>query len=91
MQEQEFFTESKVFKPADLICAFCKTRARYELPWVVRKKKSTLPPRAREDDLSRFEKLQSYMVLAQDQVACKHCHRLFDVSGIKTLALLEGG
>jgi len=88
MEERDFFVESKVTKPVDLICSYCKTKETYELPWVVRKKKPSIPPRADERDRAKFAKLQSYMVLAQDKVACKRCRRTFDVSGTKTLAFI---
>ena len=87
MEEREFFNESRATKPIELICSFCKTKDNYELPWVIRKKKESLPRGAGERDRARFQKLQSYMVLAQDKVACKRCRRTFEVS-TKTLALI---
>lgn len=88
MEERDFFVESRVNKPIDLICSFCKTKDTYDLPWVVRKKKGSLPPRADERDRAKFQKLQSYMVLAQDKVTCSRCRRNFDISGTKTLAFI---
>lgn len=90
MEERDFFTETRATKPIDLVCTFCRTRNTYELPWVVRKKKGAIPRGADERDRAKFAKMQSYMVLAQDKVACKNlrCRKMFDVSGTKTLAFL---
>lgn len=88
MEERDFFVESRSNKPIDLICTFCKTKDTYDLPWVIRKKKPSVPRGADERDRAKFAKSQSYMVLAQDKVACKRCRRSFDVSGTKTLAFL---
>jgi hypothetical protein len=90
MEERDFFTETRATKPIDLVCTFCRTRNSYELPWVVRKKKGAPPRGADERDRAKFAKMQSYMVLAQDKVACKNmrCRKMFDVSGTKTLAFL---
>jgi len=90
MDERDYFVESRTTKPIDLVCSFCKVKDTYELPWVVRKKKGSLPRGADERDRAKFAKAQSYMVLAQDKVNCKNmrCRRAFDVSGTKTLAFL---
>lgn len=90
MDEKDFFVESRANKPLDLICSFCRVKDTYELPWVVRKKKQSLPPRADERDRAKFAKAQSYMVLAQDKITCNNprCRRTFDVSGHKTIAFL---
>jgi hypothetical protein len=88
MEEREFFTESQTTKPATLNCPFCKSAETYDLKWLLRKKKAELPRGAGERDRAKFAKVQSYMVLLEDKVACKNlrCRRRFDVSGIKTMA-----
>lgn len=88
MEEREFFTESQATKAASLNCPFCRTAETYDLKWLLRKKKAELPRGAGERDRAKFAKLQSYMVLLEDKVACKNprCRRRFDVSGIKTMA-----
>ena len=88
MDERAFYNESQTTKPAELNCPFCHTAATYQLQWVVRNKKDRLPGGADARDRARFQKAQSYMVLAEDKVACQRCRRRFDVSGIKTMAFL---
>ncbi len=90
MDERAFYSESQTTKPATLNCPYCHTAESYDLHWVVRKKKDRLPPGADERDRANFQKAQSYMVLAEDKVACKNmrCRKRFDVSGMKTMAFI---
>ncbi|MBI3210851.1 MAG: hypothetical protein HYZ37_18355 [Candidatus Solibacter usitatus] len=88
MDERDFFIETRANKPCDLVCSFCKTKDTYDLPWVIRKKKADLPRGAGERDRAKFNKMQSYMVLAVDKVPCNRCRRTFEVSGTKTIAFL---
>lgn len=90
LDERDYYVESRTTKKIDLNCPYCRTQESYDLPWVVRKKKGALPRGADERDRAKFAKVQSYMVLAQDKVACRNmrCRKMFDVSGTKTLAFL---
>ncbi len=90
MDERAFYSESEASKPIRLQCPFCKTSESYDLRWLVRKKKDRLPGGADERDRAKFAKAVSYMVLRDDQVACKNlrCRRRFEVSGIRTTASL---
>ncbi len=95
MDEKAYFTESQTTKPTELHCPFCRTSDKYDLRWLLRKKKDRLPGGADERDRARFQKAQSYMVLLEDKVACKNlrCRKRFDISGVKTMAFLsdQGG
>jgi hypothetical protein len=90
MDERDYFVETRTTRPIELICTYCRTKDSYDLPWVVRKKKGSLPRGADDRDRAKFAKAQSYMVLAQDKVACKNmrCRKSFDISGTKTVAFL---
>jgi hypothetical protein len=90
MEERAFFNESETIKAAELRCPMCKTSSSYDLRWLLRKKKDQLPRGADERDRARFQKVQSYMVLLDDKVACKNlrCRKRFDISGVKTMAFL---
>lgn len=90
MDERAFYSESPTTKPASLECPYCHSRENYELRWIVRRKKDRLPGGSDERDRAKFQKAQSYMVLAEDKVACKNirCRKRFDISGIKTMAFL---
>ena len=54
MEELDFFTESEETRPATLHCPHCRQADTYDLRWVVRKKKPTLPPHANQEDRRRF-------------------------------------
>ena len=90
MDERAFYSESPATKPVTLNCPFCHTSDTYEVKWIVRKKKDRIPGGADERDRAKFQKAQSYMVLAEDKVTCKNprCRKRFDISGIKTKAFL---
>jgi hypothetical protein len=93
MGERAFFNESQEKKPAELRCPFCGQTSKFELQWLVRRKKDRLPGNANAEDKAKFQRIQSYMVLLEDKVACKNlrCRKRFDVSGMKTMAFLADG
>lgn len=90
MDEREFFVESEAKHPATLSCPSCRQQDTYELRWIVRKKKPSLPPRANEEDRARFNKARPYMVRKDDVVNCKNarCRKRFEVSGVQSVAFL---
>lgn len=90
LDERAFFNESKTTKPATQSCPFCRKTHSYELNWLVRTKKDKLPPGGDERDRAKFLKIQSYMLLLDDKIACQNvrCRKRFDVSGVKTIAFI---
>ncbi len=90
MDERDFYTEKEEKKIANLNCPHCRQAAEYELSWLVRTKKATLPPRADERDRAKFAKARSYMVRRDDMVACKNmrCRKRFEVAGVQSVAFL---
>ena len=56
MDEREFFDEKSDKKPANLSCPHCHQSAEYEIQWLVRMKKKSLPPRADDRDRAKFAK-----------------------------------
>lgn len=91
MDERNMYRESQTMRPATLNCPFCKTADTYDLRWMVRKKIDRLPGNADERARALFKKAQSYMVLMDDKIGCKHCRKRFDISGIRTTAYLTEG
>jgi hypothetical protein len=91
MNERAFYTESETTRAIELSCPHCRTVDKYELRWMLCRKRERLPGGVDEEDRKRFAKAQSYMVLLDDMVACKNlrCRRRFEVSGIKTMAFLS--
>lgn len=90
MEEKDFFTETEQSHPAQLHCPFCRQPGEYELRWVVRKKKPSLPPRASEQDRQKFAHFRSYMVRKDDIAFCKNlrCRKRFEISGVQSVVLL---
>ncbi|MBI4463846.1 MAG: hypothetical protein HY647_03985 [Acidobacteria bacterium] len=90
MREKDFFTETQQKHAAQLSCPYCRQRAEYELLWVVRTKKPSLPPRASEEERQAFARARSYMVRQDDLVGCKNirCRKRFEVSGVQSVVLL---
>lgn len=90
MDERDFYIETQSTKPANLNCPHCRQSSSYELRWIVRTKKDSLPPRASQDDKMKFAKARSYMVRVDDLVMCKNvrCRKRFEVSGMQSVVLI---
>jgi len=91
MEEREFFDERPDKKPATLNCPHCHQTAEYEIQWLVRTKKKSLPPRADERDRAKFAKAQSYMLRRDDMMMCKNirCRKRFEITGVQSVAFLD--
>jgi hypothetical protein len=91
MEEREFFDEKPDKKITSLNCPHCHQANDYEVGWLVRTKKKSLPPRADERDRARFAKLRSYMVRREDMMVCKNmrCRKRFDIPSSQTVAFLD--
>jgi hypothetical protein len=90
VDERDYYTETRTTKPAQLNCPSCRTQDTYDLQWVVRTKRASLPRGADDRDRAKFAKAQSYMVLVDTQTMCKNmrCRKRFDISGIKSMAFI---
>jgi hypothetical protein len=91
MEERDFFDENESSKPANLSCLFCHQADTYDIRWLVRTKKKSLPGRADERDRARFAKAQSYMLRRDDFVQCKNlrCRKRFEISGLQSVVFLQ--
>ncbi len=86
MDEKEFYTEKEVTLQAMLNCPQCRRQNTYDLRWIQRRKKASLPPHAGEQDRAKFAKARSYSVRKDDMVQCKTCRKRFEVSGVQSVA-----
>ena len=86
MEERDFFDEKPEQRTHTLTCPHCGKADEYQIGWLVRRKKATLPRNADERDRARFAKAQSYMVRKDDLMGCKNirCRKRFEVAGIQT-------
>jgi hypothetical protein len=90
MEEREYYDERVETRHHMLTCPHCRQQGDYEVGWIVRMKKKSLPPRADERDRAKFAKAQSYMVRKDDMLACKNmrCRKRFEIAGIQSVAFL---
>ena len=87
MQERDFFTEKTETKPQTLQCPQCRQPGEYQIRWIVRTKKPSLPPRANEEDRIRFKNARDYMIRVDDIVACPKCRKRIEIT-TKSVVLL---
>jgi ribosomal protein S30 len=87
MQERDFFTEKTETKPQTVQCPQCRQASEYQIRWIVRTKKPSLPPRANEDDRIRFKNARDYMIRVDDIVACTKCRKRIEIT-TKSVVLL---
>jgi hypothetical protein len=87
MQEREFFTEKTETKPQTLQCPQCRQASEFQIRWIVRTKKPSLPPRANEEDRIRFKNARDYMIRVDDIVACTKCRKRIEIT-TKSVVLL---
>ncbi len=90
MEERDFFTETQETRPATLNCPSCRQQDTYDLRWIVRRKRASLPPRANEEDRRRFAAAKPYIVRVDDVTVCKNprCRKKLEVSGVQSVAFL---
>lgn len=93
MDEKDFYVESEVKMPAVLNCPKCRQPNTYELRWIQRKKKASLPGNANENDRRKFANARTYSVRKDDMVDCKNirCRKRFEVSGVQSVVFTELG
>jgi hypothetical protein len=91
MEERDFYDERPEQRTHTLTCPHCGKADEYQISWLVRRKKNSLPRNADERDRAKFAKAQSYMVRRDDMLACKNirCRKRFEVAGIQSVAFLQ--
>jgi hypothetical protein len=90
MNEQDFFNEKQEIKKATFSCPHCRERAEYDVRWLKRTKKGSLPRGANEQDRMRFQKSRDYMVRIDDMLACKNvrCRRRFEIPSSQSVVFI---
>jgi len=90
MEERDFYIESTEMKQHTLTCPRCGQTGEYQVAWVVRRKRPSLPRGANERDRARYAKWQSYMVRREDKLVCSNirCRRPFEITSLQTMAFL---
>jgi len=90
VDEREFFTEKNESQPHKLNCPSCKEAAEYQIRWIKRTKKASLPPRANEEDRAGFMNARDYMVRVDDVVRCSNarCGKRIEITSLQSVVLL---
>jgi hypothetical protein len=90
LDERDFFTEKTETRPHTINCPACKQAAEYQIRWIKRVKKQSLPPRATEEDRARFKAARDYMVRLDDVIRCSNprCGKRIEITSLQTVAFL---
>ena len=88
MNERDFFNEKQEAKPASFTCPHCRERGEYEVRWLRRTKKQSLPRGANEQDRLRFQNSRDYMVRIDDMLACRSCRKRFDIPSSQSVVFI---
>ena len=88
MEERDFFNERQEMKRASFSCPHCRQRGDYEVRWLTRTRKQSLPRGANERDRARFNNSRDYMVRIDDMLACKSCRKRFDIPNSQSVVFI---
>ncbi len=88
LNERDFFNERQEMKRATFSCPHCRERGEYDVRWLTRTKKNSLPRGANEQDRARFAKSRDYMVRIDDMLACRSCRRRFDIPNSQSVVFI---
>jgi len=90
VDERDFFNEKTETRPHTINCPSCKQAADYQIRWIRRTKKPSLPPRANEEDRARFKAARDYMVRVDDVLRCSNprCGKRIEITSLQTVVLL---
>ncbi|HEX8706772.1 MAG TPA: hypothetical protein VF723_00800 [Pyrinomonadaceae bacterium] len=88
MNERDFFDERAETKRASFSCPHCRERADYDVRWLKRTKKQSLPRGANEQDRARFAKSRDYMVRIDDMLACVRCRKRFEIPNSQSVVFI---
>jgi len=72
MDEKRYYDEKPETKQMTLVCPHCREEGTFPVRWMMRSKKSAMPPGGDADDRAKFAKARSYMVRMDDLVACRN-------------------
>ncbi len=90
MDERDYYTETPETKKATYKCPRCNQTFEFQIRWIRRTKKKTIPPGASELDRAKFAKATDYLVRVDDHLVCPNsaCRKRFEIPSDQTVALL---
>ena len=90
MNERDIFDERQEVKTSSFACPYCRERNDYEVRWMKRTKKKSLPRAMNERDRAQLEKSRDYMVRIDDMLMCKNprCRKRFEIPTMQSIVFL---
>lgn len=90
IQERDIFDERQEVKTASFSCPNCRERNDYDVRWIKRTKKKSLPRNMNEGDRARIDKSRDYMVRVDDQLMCKNirCRKRFEIPSSQSVVFI---
>ncbi len=90
MDEKQFYTETPENKKATYLCPKCRQTYEFEIRWLRRTKKKSIPPGGSDLDRAKFAKATDYLVRVDNQVTCPNlrCRKRFDIPSDQTVVIL---
>lgn len=90
MDEREFYTENRVSKKATYTCPKCRQKEEYDVAWLERSKKNSLPRYASDIDRAKFSKSRNHLVRIDDFVVCKNnrCRARFEIPNFQSVVFI---
>jgi hypothetical protein len=89
MDERQFFNEKTETQTQPLNCPSCRQVGEYQIRWLRRTRKPSLPPGANDQDRARFKNARDYMIRLDDIVSCSNprCRKRIEITS-KSVVLL---
>jgi hypothetical protein len=90
MDERNFYTETPEIKRIVYTCPRCRQAGEFQVRWLKRTKKKTIPPGAGDPDRAKFAKARDYMVRVDDLLSCPNprCRGRFEIPNDQTVVFL---
>jgi len=90
MDERDFYTEKPETKRATYSCPKCRQSSEFQIRWLRRTKKKSIPPGASDYDRAKFAKARDYMVRVDDMLSCPNprCRGRFEIPNYQTVVFI---
>ena len=90
MDERDLYTEKQETKRASYCCPKCKQTSEFQIRWLRRSKKSSLPRGADDYLRAKFANARDYMVRVDDMLNCPNprCRGRFEIPNSQTVVFV---
>ncbi len=90
MDERDLYTEKQELKRANYTCPKCRQNSDFQIRWLRRSKKPTLPRGADEYLRAKYNNARDYMVRVDDMLNCPNtrCRGRFEIPNSQTVVFI---